>query len=141
MEKSGKAEGFTCQIRVVPLLNTNKQNQSEITFTAKVLVQFSSQFFWECGDEFRAFTDKKGEIGDEEELNLTEEFGQVASFFSKFKLCFSVIYKKNAIKVITESSGTVQKKILRSPLERDYFNIQISGLYVAYNSLHEYSDY
>lgn len=100
LEKSGKAEGFTCQIRVVPLLNTNKQNQSEITFTAKVLVQFSSQFFWECGDEFRAFTDKKGEIDGEEELNLTEKFGQAASFFSKFKLCFSVIYKKNAIKVI-----------------------------------------
>lgn len=141
MEKSGKAEGFTCQIRVVPLSNTNKQNQSEITFTAKVLVQFSIQFFWECGDEFKAITDKKGEIDGEEELNLTEEFGQAASFFSKIKLCFSVIYKKNAIKVISETSGIVKKKILTSPLEKGYFNIQISGLYIAYTSLHEYLDY
>lgn len=50
---SRKVEGFTCQITVAPFLQTNKQNQSEITFTAKVFAQFSSQFFLEWDNEFR----------------------------------------------------------------------------------------
>lgn len=138
MEKSETAEEFTCQIRVAPFLKTNKQNQSEITFTARVLAQFSSQFFWECDKEFGGLQIKR-KIDGEEELNLTEEVGQVDSLTNSNFV--SQTLTRKTLSKITPRAKALLRKILPSPLEKVYFNMQLSGPYIAHTTLHEYCDY
>lgn len=135
MEKSETAEGFTCQIRVAPFLKTNKQNQSEITFTARVLAQFSSQFFWEWDKEFGGLQIKR-KIDGEEELNLTEEVGQVDSLTNSNFVSHTLTRK--TLSKITPRAKALLRKILPSPLEKVYFNMQLSGLYIAHTTLYEY---